>query len=30
MAWSFNTTGMYRARMASDMPLQIGVFGDKP
>jgi beta-aspartyl-peptidase (threonine type) len=30
IAWSFNTAGMYRARVASDMPLQIGIFGDEP
>lgn len=30
MAWSFNTAGMYRARVADDQPLQIGLYGDEP
>ena len=28
IAWSFNTSGMYRARIGSDHPLQIGLYGD--
>lgn len=30
MAWSFNTPGMYRARMADGLPLTIGIFEDEP
>lgn len=30
MAWSFNTPGMYRARIAADAPLQVGIYGDEP
>ncbi len=30
MAWSFNTSGMYRARIASDQPLLVGVYKDDP
>lgn len=29
MAWSFNTAGMYRARIAEGEPLVVGVFGDE-
>lgn len=29
MAWSFNTAGMYRARIGSDTPLEVGLFGDE-
>lgn len=29
MAWSFNTAGMYRARIADGEPLVVGVFGDE-
>jgi beta-aspartyl-peptidase (threonine type) len=29
MAWSFNTSGMYRARAAEGQPLTIGVFKDE-
>lgn len=28
VAWSFNTEGMYRARIAADGPLEIGLYGD--
>ena len=28
MAWSFNTEGMYRARIAAGRPLEIGLYGD--
>lgn len=28
MAWSFNTEGMYRARIAADEPLVVGVYKD--
>jgi beta-aspartyl-peptidase (threonine type) len=28
MAWSFNTAGMYRARVAEDVPLAVGLYGD--
>lgn len=30
MAWSFNTPGMYRARMSSTSPAQVSVFKDEP
>ena len=30
MAWSFNTTGMYRARIAEGEPLVVGVYKDDP
>ena len=30
MAWSFNTSGMYRARLAQDRPLQVGIYKDDP
>jgi beta-aspartyl-peptidase (threonine type) len=30
MAWSFNTSGMYRARIADGQPLVVGVFKDDP
>jgi beta-aspartyl-peptidase (threonine type) len=30
MAWSFNTKGMYRARIADGEPLVVGVYGDDP
>lgn len=30
IAWSFNTTGMYRARIADGQPLTIGVYKDEP
>ena len=30
MAWSFNTSGMYRARMAEGRPLQVGIYKDDP
>lgn len=30
VAWSFNTQGMYRARITADTPLQVGIFGDEP
>jgi beta-aspartyl-peptidase (threonine type) len=29
MAWSFNTTGMYRARMADGQALRVGIFKDE-
>ena len=29
MAWSFNTSGMYRARMAKDQPVKIGIYKDE-
>jgi beta-aspartyl-peptidase (threonine type) len=29
MAWSFNTQGMYRARIAEDVPLVVGVYEDE-
>ena len=29
MAWSFNTTGMYRAKMSQGQPLQIGIYKDE-
>jgi beta-aspartyl-peptidase (threonine type) len=30
MAWSFNTSGMYRARLAEGQPLVVGIFKDDP
>ena len=30
LAWSFNTTGMYRARIADGRPLEVGVYKDEP
>lgn len=30
MAWSFNTSGMYRAKVASNQPLTVGVYKDDP
>jgi beta-aspartyl-peptidase (threonine type) len=30
MAWSFNTSGMYRARIADDQALVVGVYKDDP
>ena len=30
LAWSFNTPGMYRARMTEGGKLEIGVYGDEP
>jgi beta-aspartyl-peptidase (threonine type) len=30
MAWSFNTPGMYRARVSARMPLQVSIYGDEP
>ena len=30
MAWSFNTPGMYRARLAADGKLQVSVYSDEP
>jgi beta-aspartyl-peptidase (threonine type) len=30
MAWSFNTQGMYRARLSEGGKIQIGVYGDEP
>ena len=30
IAWSFNTPGMYRARMSSDSPAKISIFTDEP
>jgi beta-aspartyl-peptidase (threonine type) len=30
MAWSFNTSGMYRARIADGQPLVVGVYKDEP
>jgi L-asparaginase / beta-aspartyl-peptidase len=29
IAWSFNTSGMYRARIGSDQALQVGLYGDE-
>jgi beta-aspartyl-peptidase (threonine type) len=28
MAWSFNTEGMYRARISAGGPLELGLYGD--
>jgi len=30
MAWSFNTPGMYRARLADGQPLVVGIYKDDP
>jgi len=30
MAWSFNTSGMYRARLAHDQALVVGIYKDDP
>lgn len=30
IAWSFNTSGMYRARIADDQPLVVGIYKDDP
>jgi beta-aspartyl-peptidase (threonine type) len=30
MAWSFNTSGMYRARVADGAPLVVGIYKDDP
>lgn len=30
LAWGFNTEGMYRARIAANMPLSVGLYGDDP
>jgi beta-aspartyl-peptidase (threonine type) len=30
LAWSFNTSGMYRARVADGQPLTIGIYADDP
>jgi beta-aspartyl-peptidase (threonine type) len=30
MAWSFNTSGMYRARVADGQPLTVGIYKDDP
>jgi beta-aspartyl-peptidase (threonine type) len=30
MAWSFNTSGMYRARVAEGQPVQVGIYKDDP
>lgn len=30
IAWSFNTSGMYRARVADGQPLRIGIYKDEP
>ncbi len=30
MAWSFNTSGMYRARLADGQPLVVGIYKDDP
>ncbi|THD64290.1 isoaspartyl peptidase/L-asparaginase family protein [Phenylobacterium sp.] len=29
-AWGFNTSGMYRARLASDQPLEVAIYKDEP
>jgi beta-aspartyl-peptidase (threonine type) len=29
MAWSFNTQGMYRARMAEGQPMTVSIYGDE-
>jgi beta-aspartyl-peptidase (threonine type) len=29
-AWSFNTSGMYRARIGEDRPLEVGIYKDEP
>lgn len=30
LAWSFNTSGMYRARLSETQPLQVGIYRDDP
>ena len=30
MAWSFNTAGMYRARIGASQPLVVGIYKDDP
>lgn len=30
MAWSYNTSGMYRARLAAGEPLTVGIYKDEP
>lgn len=30
MAWSFNTSGMYRAKVADGVPLSVGIYKDDP
>jgi beta-aspartyl-peptidase (threonine type) len=30
MAWSFNSSGMYRARIAQDRPLEVSIYKDEP
>lgn len=30
MAWNFNTAGMYRVRVSSSSPMQVGIYGDEP
>ena len=30
LAWSFNTPGMYRARLAEGGKLRLGVYNDEP
>jgi L-asparaginase / beta-aspartyl-peptidase len=30
MAWSFNTSGMYRARVADGQPLEVSIYKDEP
>jgi beta-aspartyl-peptidase (threonine type) len=30
IAWSFNTTGMYRARAAEGQALSVGIYKDEP
>ena len=29
MAWSFNTSGMYRAKVGADAPLDVAIYGDE-
>jgi beta-aspartyl-peptidase (threonine type) len=30
MAWSFNTPGMYRAKLAEGGKLEVGIYNDEP
>ena len=30
MAWSFNTSGMYRAKLAEGGKLEVGIYSDEP
>jgi beta-aspartyl-peptidase (threonine type) len=30
MAWSFNTSGMYRAKAAAGQPTVVSIFADEP